>query len=79
MPSFSVLEMQEKTPDDFRRWAIGGSLVGAIAYTIVAVTVLSIRGTDAAVLDWVRANPGAIGYVSSGATIPAGVKVVDVK
>ncbi|MBK7906451.1 MAG: response regulator [Gemmatimonadetes bacterium] len=48
MPSFSVLEMQEKTPDDFRRWAIGGSLVGAIAYTIVAVTVLSIRGTDAA-------------------------------
>ncbi|MBK7906449.1 MAG: substrate-binding domain-containing protein [Gemmatimonadetes bacterium] len=37
------------------------------------------KDTDAAVLDWVRANPGAIGYVSSGATIPAGVKVVDVK
>ncbi len=37
------------------------------------------KDTDAAVLEWVRANPGGIGYVSAGATIPSGVKVVEVK
>ena len=48
MPSFSILELEEKTPTDFRRWAIGGSLVGAVGYTLVALTVLAVRGTPAA-------------------------------
>ncbi len=35
-------------------------------------------GSEAEVLDFVRKFPAAIGYVSDGATIPAGVKVVNV-
>ena len=34
--------------------------------------------TDAAVLDYVRANPGAIGYVSAGASLGSGVKAITV-
>jgi ABC-type phosphate transport system substrate-binding protein len=37
-----------------------------------------VRGSDAAVLEFVRANPGAIGYVSASASLPSGVKAVSV-
>ncbi len=37
-----------------------------------------VRTSDASVLDFVRANPGAIGYVS-GAADTAGVKVVAIR
>jgi ABC-type phosphate transport system substrate-binding protein len=37
-----------------------------------------VRGTDAAVLEFVRANPGAVGYVSAGISLPSGVKVMTV-
>jgi ABC-type phosphate transport system substrate-binding protein len=36
------------------------------------------KGSDDEVVTFVKANPGAIGYVSAGAST-AGVKVVDVK
>lgn len=35
------------------------------------------KSTDAEVIEWVKANPGAIGYVSAGTSV-AGVKVVKV-
>jgi hypothetical protein len=38
----------------------------------------AIKASDASVLEFVRANPGAIGYVSPGADL-AGVKVVSVQ
>ena len=37
------------------------------------------KGADADVLAFVRANPGAVGYVSAGADLGAGVKRVPVK
>ena len=37
-----------------------------------------VRGSDAAVLEFVRANPGAIGYVSAGTSLPSGVKALTV-
>ena len=36
------------------------------------------KNSDAEVLDFVRSNPGAIGYVSASASVGAGVKVVQV-
>ena len=36
------------------------------------------KANDAEVAAYVAAHPGAIGYVSAGATLPAGVKVVKV-
>ena len=36
------------------------------------------KGSDAEVLDFVRSNPGAIGYVSGSASLGAGVKVIRV-
>jgi ABC-type phosphate transport system substrate-binding protein len=36
------------------------------------------KDSDAAVLEFVRANPGAIGYVSAGADLGGGVKAVRV-
>ncbi len=38
----------------------------------------AVRGSDAAVLEYVRANPGAIGYVSAGTSLPSGVKALTV-
>jgi len=35
-----------------------------------------VRASDAAVLDYVRASEGAIGYVSAAASLPLGVKTV---
>ncbi len=35
-----------------------------------------IRGSDAAVVDYVRAKPGAIGYVSASTSLPPGVKAL---
>ena len=37
------------------------------------------RRTDADVIDYVRTHPGAIGYVSTAAALPAEVKVVVVR
>lgn len=37
-----------------------------------------VRGSDAAVLEYVRANAGAIGYVSAGTSLPSGVKALTV-
>lgn len=37
------------------------------------------RQSDAEVIAFVRATPGAIGYVSAGATLGAGVKAVAIK
>jgi ABC-type phosphate transport system substrate-binding protein len=37
-----------------------------------------VRGTDAAVVEYVRGAEGAIGYVSSEAALPAGVKAIAV-
>lgn len=37
-----------------------------------------VRASDAAVLDFVRLNPGAIGYVSAAAPLPSGVKAVTI-
>ena len=37
-----------------------------------------VRGTDAAVVEYVRAAEGAIGYVSADAALPAGVKAIAV-
>jgi len=37
------------------------------------------KGSDADVLAFVRANPGAIGYVSAGTDLGAGVKAVPIK
>ena len=37
------------------------------------------KGSDAEVLAFVRANPGAVGYVSAGADLGAGVKSIPVK
>ena len=36
------------------------------------------KSSDAEVLEYVRANPGAIGYVSAGAALGSGVKAVTV-
>ena len=36
------------------------------------------RGTDEEVLEFVRSRPGAIGYVSAGTALGAGVKIVPV-
>lgn len=38
-----------------------------------------VKGSDAEVLAFVAANPGAIGYVSAGTTLPGGVKVLQVQ
>jgi ABC-type phosphate transport system substrate-binding protein len=38
----------------------------------------AVRGSDTAVLEFVRANPGAIGYVSAGTSLPSGVKALTV-
>ncbi len=38
----------------------------------------AVRGSDAAVLEFVRANPGAVGYVSASASLPSGVKALTV-
>ncbi len=35
-----------------------------------------VRDSDAAVLEFVRANAGAVGYVSSTVSLPAGVKAL---
>jgi ABC-type phosphate transport system substrate-binding protein len=37
-----------------------------------------VRSSDAAVLEFVRGNPGAIGYVAAGASLPSGVKALTV-
>ncbi len=37
-----------------------------------------VRSSDAAVLEYVRANAGAIGYVSAGTSLPSGVKALTV-
>jgi ABC-type phosphate transport system substrate-binding protein len=37
-----------------------------------------VRASDGAVVDYVRATEGAIGYVTAGATLPSGVKAVTV-
>ncbi|HYD55255.1 MAG TPA: hypothetical protein VEA99_21655 [Gemmatimonadaceae bacterium] len=37
------------------------------------------KADDAEVISFVRANPGAIGYVSSGASLGSGVKAVTIK
>jgi ABC-type phosphate transport system substrate-binding protein len=37
-----------------------------------------VKSSDAAVLEYVRANPGAIGYVSSAATLGSGIKTVTI-
>ncbi len=37
-----------------------------------------VRGSDAAVLEYVRGNEGAIGYVSATASLPSGVKALTV-
>jgi ABC-type phosphate transport system substrate-binding protein len=34
------------------------------------------KSTDAEIVAFVASNPGAVGYVSAGATLPAGVRVV---
>ena len=34
------------------------------------------KASDRAVIDYVKANPGAIGYVSAGATLGSGIKAV---
>ena len=36
------------------------------------------KATDEEVLAFVRANPGAIGYVSSDASVGAGIKIIEV-
>jgi ABC-type phosphate transport system substrate-binding protein len=36
------------------------------------------KGSDSEVLAFVRANPGAVGYVSAGASIGSGVRVLEV-
>ena len=36
------------------------------------------KSSDAEVLEYVRANPGAIGYISAGTALGSGVKVVTV-
>ena len=36
------------------------------------------KGSDSEVLAFVRANPGAVGYVSAGAKIGPGVKILEV-
>ncbi len=38
-----------------------------------------VKAGDAAVLEFVKATPGAIGYVSASASIPAGVNVITIK
>lgn len=62
---------------------VHGKGVGAI-YSYWQRQIFSGRGTppqvkrsDAEVLAWVRANPGAIGYVSASAVI-AGVRVIEI-
>jgi ABC-type phosphate transport system substrate-binding protein len=37
------------------------------------------KATDAEVLDFVKATPGAIGYVAASAELPSGVKVITLK
>jgi ABC-type phosphate transport system substrate-binding protein len=37
-----------------------------------------VRPSDSAVLDFVRATPGGIGYVSASASLPSGVKALAV-
>src|SRR5512138_1012634 len=37
-----------------------------------------VRGSDAAVLEYVRANSGAVGYVAAGTSLPSGVKALTV-
>ena len=36
-----------------------------------------VRGSDAEVIAFVAENPGAVGYVSKAAALPAGVKAID--
>jgi ABC-type phosphate transport system substrate-binding protein len=43
-----------------------------------AGTAPSEKASDADVIEFVKKNPGGIGYVSSGASV-AGVKVIDIK
>lgn len=38
----------------------------------------SVKNSDAEVLAFVEGKPGAVGYVSAGATLPAGVKELQV-
>jgi ABC-type phosphate transport system substrate-binding protein len=44
----------------------------------VPVRPPAVKGGDAEVLAFVAATPGAVGYVSLGATVPAGVKPVQI-
>jgi ABC-type phosphate transport system substrate-binding protein len=37
-----------------------------------------VRNSDTGVLEFVRANPGAVGYVSASTSLPAGVKALTV-
>lgn len=40
------------------------------------VTLPPVKGTDNDVLGYIAATPGAVGYVSADATLPAGVKAL---
>ena len=66
MRELSLLETQSVAPANFQRWALGGSLLAAVAYTVVALTA-----------GWQEAGGGAIrAYSTSSAAIVCWIAVI---
>ena len=70
--------------DAFSRAVLGKPTAAVVAYWQQQIfsgrdVPPAEKGSDADVLAFVRANPGAIAYVSAGADLGAGVKSVPVK
>jgi ABC-type phosphate transport system substrate-binding protein len=66
----------------FTRKLLGKSLLEVQVYWQKKIrdghTPPPVKGSDEEVLAFVAANRGAVGYVSASATLPAGVKTVEV-
>jgi hypothetical protein len=68
----------------FSKEVLGRSVGAVEQYWIQQVfagkeTAPNTKASDADVLEFVKATPGAIGYVSASAAIPAGVKQITLK
>lgn len=85
-PAASPVDQADDSPTrrDFSRAVLGKTMVAVKGYWQVQIfsgkaTPPPERSSDVAVLSFVASTPGAIGYVSQGATLPEGVKEITVR
>ena len=78
------LQKSSAVRDAFSRAVLGKPTAAVVAYWQQQIfsgrdVPPAEKGSDAEVLAFVRANPGAVGYVSAGADLGAGVRSIPVK